>query len=71
MRRPTTVASAAEEERAGHVLASWAAREAVMRDEAGTDWPTHLQYAGAGMLAVLRDGQEVVWPAELTGGVRP
>ncbi len=55
---------------AGSVLASWAAREAVLRDEAATDWPTHVQYAGNGQLVVVHDGLEVVWPPDLTGGVR-
>jgi hypothetical protein len=71
VRRLTTLATAPEEERAATALVCWAAREAELRGQAATDWPTHLQYAGSGLLAVLMDGEEVVWPRQDDAGGAP
>ena len=55
------------EHAAAGVLATWAARELAMREEAATDWPTHVQCGRGGRVVVQPDGREVVWPPELRG----
>lgn len=53
-------------DRAGRLLAKWAVREALLREQVASDWPLHVQYAGDGELVAIAHAEaETVWPAEL------
>lgn len=49
----------------GRVFLSWAGREMVMRQQAASVEPLHVQFAGEGMIVVQPDGLETVFHAPL------
>lgn len=50
---------------AGTIFANWAHRETVMRQQARSPEPLHVQYAGGGNIIAQPDGSEVVFLAPL------